>query len=113
VSNETFYGFKATPEEVAILDRYGIKWSEFCHSNIGKLKKRDRDEFFDKLIIRMLLIAMGGFIFATSTLSNNIFIILVEYVIGLTMVFIGTLSIIVLTYKIKKLEREKHGSRIL
>lgn len=106
-------GYRASAEEVATLDRHNISWSPFCRENIKRLRHKDRDEYFDKLIIRMVLIALGCLIFATSTLYNNFLIIVIEWVISITMVFIGSLSTLLLVYKIKKLEKEKHGSRIL
>jgi len=105
--------YRASSEELAIFDRYNIKWSDFCRENIKRLKHKDRDMYYDKLIVRMVLIALGCSIFATSTLYNNFLIILLEWVIGITMVFIGSLSTILLIYKIKKLEKEKYGQRVL
>jgi len=85
-----------SPEEDALLDRYNISWSKFCHQKIMELKGIDKDELFEKIVLRAILIAVGGLIFALSPLLNDIVLVVVEYVIGTTMILTGSISMIFL-----------------
>jgi len=90
--------FLATDEEVAILDEHNIRWSAFCHGNINKLKqnKSDRNDLFDKIVLRTILILMGCLIAGLTPLLNDVILVMFEYMIAIAMVLVGTISMIFL-----------------
>jgi hypothetical protein len=98
--------YRPTMDELVILDENKIRWTDFCRKNIANLKNDTKTEVMDKLILRALLIALGGIIFAFSPLLNDIVLIMIEIMIGIALVFIGTLSILILwrdTYKQRRI----------
>ena len=89
-------GYRPTPNEKMILDKNNIRWNDFCRANIQNLEKDNKDTLFDKVILRMIIIALGCLIFAFSPLLNDIVLVMLEYLIGTTMVFIGVISLIMM-----------------
>ena len=97
--------FKPTTEELVTLDRNNIRWSDFCHKNIINLNNKKRDDIMDKIISRMLLVVVGCLIFALSPLLNDIFLIIIEWIIGTIMVIVGSVSTIYLYLQQRKSKR--------
>lgn len=100
--------FKPSVEELIVLDENNIRWSTFCHENIKRLGQKGdelllkkKSELQDKIILRIILVAMGCFIFAFSPLLNDIFLVIIEYVIGGVMVVGGSISLVLMWRKEK------------
>jgi len=88
--------FRPTLEEKHILDRNNIRWTEFCRKNIATLNNNVKEDIWDKIVARMILIVLGGLIFALSPLMGDIVLVMLEYMVGTSMVLIGTISTIFL-----------------
>jgi len=88
--------FKPSAEEVAILDENNIKWSDFCHENIRRIGSKKKQELLDKIAFRMVLIGIGGLLFALAPLFNDVWIILFEWLLGLSLAVVGMISLIYL-----------------
>jgi len=91
--------FRPTNEELVVLDEHNVRWSEFCRGNINRLKEGkqlSRNDLFDKIVLRTILIMLGCLIVCFTPLLNDIILIMFEYMVGITMVFIGTISMIFL-----------------
>lgn len=93
--------YRPSIEERKILDHHNVKWKEFCRHNIYNLGKRD-DEFMDKIVIRMILIILGCLVVGLSHLLNDPLLIMFEYIVGISMVFIGSISTVFLWIKQRK-----------
>ena len=88
--------FRPTLEEQKILDSHNVRWTSFCRENIQKLNKDNKQDLWDKIVLRMLLIVLGALIFAFSPLLEDVILVTLEYFVGTTMVLIGTLSMLFL-----------------
>ena len=106
--------FAPNDTEKMILDRHNIRWSEFCHTKIKELDMevdivKDMDS---KIINRALLIIMGCLIFALSPLLNDVFLVMLEYIVGTSMVFIGSISMVFLLKKYRKNKKITNEDKI-
>jgi len=65
-----------------------------------------------KIINRALLIIMGCLIFALSPLLNDVFLVMLEYIVGTSMVFIGSISMVFLLKKYRKNKKITNEDKI-
>ena len=64
-----------------------------------RLKNKNKDELFDKVISRLVLIVIGALVAGLSPLMNDLVLTTIEFALGLVMVIIGTFSLIYLVVK--------------
>ena len=100
--NQDSLGFRPTREEREILDYNNIKWSEFCHRNIESLSKKRNDELFERIALRMVLIGLGATIFCLSPLLNDVFLLIIEFVISSVLLLIGSISLFVMYWRFRR-----------
>lgn len=106
---DKWLNFKPTSQELLILDEHNVRWSEFCHGNINRLKEGkqlSKNDLFDKIVLRTILIMLGCLIVGFTPLLDDVILVMFEYMVGITMVLIGSISMLVLW-------RENARSRVL
>lgn len=92
--------YRPSNAEKVILDENNIRWNDFCRNNIKELKINNKHEIQEKIILRAILILIGLMIAVTSIGFGNFILFMIEFLIGGSLVVIGSLSIL-------KMYREK------
>jgi len=93
---EKILTYRASYDEVQLLDVNNIRFVDFCKKGFKELENNKKDDIFDKIVLRMLLIVIGGIVVGLTPLISNIAIIMLEYIVGISMVFIGSISMVFL-----------------
>lgn len=107
-----FGGRKLKPEEQMLLDRNNMTFGKFCDWSFEMLKNKDKKnkDVSDKIILRIMLILLGLLVFTFGSLLNNIILIMLEQIIGIFMVFVGSVSMILLLRANRKIKKIKMGN---
>jgi|GEM_PF-3158095 len=93
---EKILTYRASYEEVKLLDDNNLRWTDFCKNNLNDLKNKKKNDIGDKLVLRLMLIILGCLTVGLTPLMTDVVLVYLEYIVGITMAFIGTISILVL-----------------
>jgi len=86
--------FKPTDEEEIIIEVNNIKWSEFCHKNLTRVKNGNKTENLHIVKDNILLIFFGFLLAMLAFLINNPIVFGIMVLFASISVFLGLFFII-------------------
>jgi len=104
---EKILTYRASYDDLHLLDENNLRFTDFCRQGFNSLKNKDKQDINDKVVLRLLLIVLGGVAVGLTPLISNLVIVMLEYCVGITMVLVGTISLVLLW------RNERNARRIL
>ena len=88
--------YRATVQDVELLDKHGLRFTDFCKVGFKRLQKDDRKELSDRIMLRMIIMVLGMLTFIFASFVSDPLIIVAEMSFGLFLVALGAFSIFML-----------------
>ena len=98
--------FKPTEAEITFLETHDIGFSEFVHKAFDWAKNGDRNEFIDRLSIKLMITILGLAFFAFSYMLTNIYAWSIMILLSFFCTCFGTISII---FEVKNGRKLRHS----
>jgi hypothetical protein len=96
VVTEKILTYRATNEDVELLDKNNLRFTDFCKKGFNRLKNGTKQEYFDRVLLRMLVVIFGCVIFIFSWLLGNPFSILIGSGMGIFITAFGSFALVLM-----------------
>ena len=93
---EKILTYRASYDDIRVLDENKLRFVDFVKRGLDDLRRKHKDDISDKIVLRLLLIILGCVTVGLTPLMMDLFLVLLEYVVGTVMICIGTLSLVLL-----------------
>ena len=93
VSSKNIFSFRASDDEVRVLNSMDIGFSEFVHQSFKWARNGRRYSWIKDMTGMLLVMVLGLLLFCLALLAFNLFLQFLLAIIGLFMTVFGTMSI--------------------